>query len=150
MDLIILVTLVVVGYLAGTVAEKKHYASIRRREAKLLKLPAITMETLPQEKEVQQIALTVGTVCISMDYFKKFVCTLKKIFGGRLGLYETLLDRARREAVLRMKENVPWADMIVNVRLESTSIGAEGGSRRKNKIHCIEILAFGTAVAFKK
>ena len=44
------------------------------------------------------------------------------MFGGRVSAYETLVDRARREAILRMKEEAKGADIILNMRLETSSI----------------------------
>mgnify|MGYP006288548367 CR=1 FL=1 len=63
--------------------------------------------------------------------------------GGRISVYETLLDRARREAVLRMKEQALRRGyrMIVNVRIESTSIGGVRGG-----IPAMEVFAYGTAL----
>ena len=40
---------------------------------------------------------------VSVDYFKRFLAGLRMIFGGRVSSYESLLDRARREALLRMR-----------------------------------------------
>jgi hypothetical protein len=56
--------------------------------------------------------------------------------------YETLLDRARREAVLRLKESCPGAVQIINLRIETSSISK--GS--KNQIGCVEVLAYATAI----
>ena len=43
-------------------------------------------------------------VVISLDHFKRFLAGLRALVGGRIRSYETLLDRARREALMRMKE----------------------------------------------
>lgn len=59
--------------------------------------------------------------------------------------YETLLDRGRREALLRMKEQaIEWgATQILNVRLETSSIwGAEG----KQSVGNVEVIAYGTGI----
>jgi uncharacterized protein YbjQ (UPF0145 family) len=45
-----------------------------------------------------------GSVVVSVDYFKRFLAGLRTLVGGRVTSYETLLDRARREAILRCKE----------------------------------------------
>ncbi|MFT6733724.1 MAG: hypothetical protein ACJAS9_001914 [Polaribacter sp.] len=49
-----------------------------------------------------------------MDYFKRFLAGLRNIFGGRVVTYESLVDRARREAILRMKEKCPAAPSLIN------------------------------------
>jgi len=43
-----------------------------------------------------------GNVVIAMDYFKKIIANLKSLVGGSLDSYETMLERARREAIVRM------------------------------------------------
>jgi uncharacterized protein YbjQ (UPF0145 family) len=68
------------------------------------------------------------------------------IFGGELRAYCSLLDRARREAILRMKAQYPDADLIVNLRIETSSI-SKGA---KNTIGSTEIFAYGTALKFGK
>ena len=67
---------------------------------------------------IENAELVTGSVVISVDYFKRFVSFLRDIFGGRVGAYESLIDRARREAILRMKENAKGADIILNLKLK--------------------------------
>ena len=67
---------------------------------------------------------------------------------GEIGAYETLVDRARREAVLRMKERSRGADIIVNVRIETSAIGKTAENR--NTVGSIEAIAYGTAVTLRK
>ena len=74
------------------------------------------------------------------------VASLKGLVGGQLKSYEPLMERARREAVLRMKEQAitQGFSAVVNVRLETSRLasahsGGEGTSG-------VEVLAFGTAV----
>ena len=83
---------------------------------------------------------------VSVDYFKQILAGLRNLFGGTIQSYETLLDRARREAVLRMKERCPKADQILNLRIETSSISKGGGER----IGSVEVLAYGTAIYFEQ
>jgi uncharacterized protein YbjQ (UPF0145 family) len=64
-----------------------------------------------------------GTV-VSIDAFKKLMASFVNIFGGRMKAYESLVDRARREAVLKVKQRAGNAgcNVIVNLRLETSSI----------------------------
>ena len=73
------------------------------------------------------------------------LANLRKIFGGRLGAYETLLERARREAILRLKEQSAGAHLIVNLRLETCTIARTKG---RQGIGAVEVLAYGTAVRY--
>jgi len=145
--LIIFIVLMGVGYTAGTFAEKRHYRSIHAREQALLHLPAVTTRTSHYtDVQIESADLVLGSTVISVDYFKQFVAMLRKIFGGTVRSYETLLDRARREAVLRMKEVAGDAVVIVNVRIEAAPIGKKA---RKGNVSCVEAVAYGTALWLK-
>ena len=145
--LLIFTVLMGVGYTAGTFAEKRHYRSIHARERALLHLPAVTTRTSHYtDAQIESADLVLGSTVISVDYFKQFVAMLRKIFGGTVRSYETLLDRARREAVLRMKEVAGDAVVIVNVRIEAAPIGKKA---RKGNVSCVEAVAYGTALWLK-
>ncbi len=145
MDTLILVAvLTAIGFVTGKIAEKRHYASIQKREKETLKLPVTnTRKPLGTVSGAVKMELVTGSVVISVDYFKMMLASLQNIFGGRVSAYESLLDRARREAILRMKEQRPRALQIFNVRVETTSISK---SARKGAVGSVEVLAFGTAL----
>jgi len=148
-QLITFIALVALGYAAGTVAESRHYRSIEDRERNFLGLPAVTIRNvLDEDAEVGKAELVYGSVVISLDYFKRVLAALRNLFGGEIGAYETLIDRARREAILRMKEMARGADIILNVRIETASIGKSADERRA--IGSVEALAYGTAVSLRK
>ncbi len=140
---IVLVGLIL-GYGFGRIAEKRHYRSILRREATFNDLIMVTTRTLPESAVPPTTQMVLGNVVISVDYFKRFVAGLRMIFGGRVHTYESLVDRGRREALLRMQERAKelGAKMIFNVRLETSSISK--GARRS--VGSVEILAYGTAI----
>lgn len=147
-DLIVFLTLLALGYGAGTWAEKRHYRSIAQREEATINLPAVTLKSVavPEDK-IRATQLVCGSAVISVDYFKRILAGLRNIFGGKVKSYESLVDRARREAVLRMKEMAGDATVIVNVRIETAAIGKQ--SKRKN-IGCLEAVAYGTALTVEK
>ncbi|MGF1655420.1 MAG: YbjQ family protein [Verrucomicrobiales bacterium] len=123
--------------------EAKHYQSIREREALTLQLPVTPTRTLEPGLQVESANLVTGSVVVSIDYFKRILAQLRNIFGGRIRSYESLLDRARREALLRMKEQAVGATMILNVRLETSSIASTSG---REGVGAVEVIAYGTAV----
>ena len=144
-ELIIFLVLITLGYLMGTIAENRHYKSIKAREHEFLNLPAVTMATaLDKQYPVKQSQLVTGSVVISVDYFKRFVAGLRNFFGGNVVTYESLVDRARREAILRMKAQASSANIILNMRIETSSI-SQGA---QNTIGSIEALAYGTAITY--
>jgi uncharacterized protein YbjQ (UPF0145 family) len=137
--------LLVVAYFTGTALERRHYASIRERELRWRNIPAITFRSIPPGWTVTECTLLTGSVVISVDYFKRFLSGLRMIFGGRIKAYETLLDRARREALLRLKEDAVGRGYhaVVNVRLETCRIA---NGRNSESVAGLEVLAFGTGV----
>jgi len=138
---------IALGFIAGSIAESRHYRSIREREGKLLKLPAVTSKNLTDpEVEIAQSHLVAGSVVVSVDYFKRILASFRNIFGGEVKTYLTLIDRGRREAILRMKEQARTADIILNLRIETSVIGQT--ANRKNSVGSIEVLAYGTAVKY--
>lgn len=147
-DLLIFLFLLCLGYGAGSYAEKRHYQSIRQREGLLLQLPVVTADGRFAEGRVKEVQLVTGSVVISVDYFKRLLAILRNIFGGPVKSYESLLDRARREAILRMKEQAQskGAGMVVNLRLETMTIG--NYANRRGQVGSVEVLAYGTAIIY--
>ena len=140
--------LLALGYGFGRWAEKRHYQSILQREEQFSEILLISSRLPPSDITQAQTFLVSGCAVISVDYFKAVLAALRNIFGGRVTSYETLLDRARREAILRMKESAAAHDaqMIFNVKLETSSISK--GAR--NAIGSVEVLAYGTAIAMQQ
>jgi Uncharacterized conserved protein len=139
--------LLAIGFVVGSFLEKRHYKSIEEREAHFLNMPAVTgRHMFDPQAEISHTAMVQGSAVISLDYFKLFFASLKSLLGGQISAYETLVDRARREAILRMKESAGNADLVLNLRLETSNIGTKSGN---NKVGCVEVLAYGTAVTYR-
>ena len=143
MDFIIFLTLLALGYGFGRYAELSHFKSIRKREQTLRHIPAIATKIPDPTLRARETHLVMGSVVISVDYFKRFIASLRNLIGGRVTSYETLLDRARREAILRMKEEAQalGAKLVFNIKLETASI-SQG---QRGAIGSVEVLAYGTA-----
>ncbi len=140
-ELGVFLLLLALGFGVGRVIERAHYASIRRRE-KALQDVLIFAARFPTDRVTPQHAfLVTGTVVISADYFKTFVAGLRNLFGGRFRSYETLMERARREALLRLKSEARrrGAKLVVCVRFESTAL-------TMGKTPSMEVFAYGTAL----
>lgn len=137
------------AYFVGSMLEKKHFRSIREREADVHGFPVVSFDTMPADWDAGQSTLVTGSIVVSLDYFKRVIAGLRSIIGGRIKTYEPLLDRARREAILRMVESArsDGYDAIFNVRLETSRLA---NARKDGKgLAGVEMLAFGTAVKFK-
>ena len=144
-DLYVLLALIAIGYIVGRYLEQRHYRSIERRERELVGLATTSSKRpigpIPHPSRVE---LVEGACVISVDYFKRFVAGLRQFFGGNVRSYETLVDRARREAILRLKARCRDADQVINLRIETSSI-TKG---RRNQIGSIEVHAYATAIYF--
>jgi uncharacterized protein YbjQ (UPF0145 family) len=145
LDLGVALVLLAVGYFAGTLAEQSHYKSIRVRELRMRRMPTTNLRRPPAHWQVERAGLVAGSTVVSVDYFKRFLAQLRNLVGGRVRSYESLLDRGRREAVLRMKEEAAKAgfDAVINVRLETSSLSTP---LRNKGVAGVEVLAFGTAL----
>ena len=142
-QLYIFLALIIVGYVLGQALEKKHYKSIEERELALMNLPTTNgKRPLGQLDGHIHSKLVQANVVISIDYFKRFVAILRSLVGGNVRSFETLIDRGRREAILRLKESCPGALQIINLRIETSSIYKGEGSQ----LGSVEVLAYGTAV----
>lgn len=144
MELLIVPILLVVGLVFGQMAESRHYSRIKTREEQYKAIPILTSRRLPEERPVDSARLATGSVVIAVDYFKMFLASWRMFFGGEMRSFGSLIDRARREAVLRMRESAPDADMFVNLRFETSDIGGKMKGAPN-----IEIFAYATAVRFR-
>lgn len=138
-----------IWYKIGKYFENKHYESIRRREMQMVELAFTPSDTVDSGRRVEAMGLVTGQVVIGSDPFKRYIANLVNIVGGRIAVFEAPIDRARREAVLRMKEQAikMQADEVVNFRMETTSIC---GGKSQQPMGIVEVLAYGTAVRYEK
>ncbi len=136
--------LLLLGFFVGTYIEKKHLDDLRDREYRTRQLMLLNIGAKTPIPEADRAKLFVGSVVISSDYFKTWVASLINLFGGRIDVFESLLERARREATLRMKEQaIQWgARQVVNVRLETAELSGGSG----NGLVCVEVIVYGTGV----
>jgi len=143
------VFLILLALTVGKAIEKAHFRSIRRREQELSHLLVTNTKRVPEGLRAIRTKLCVGSVVVAPDYFKSLGAYMKALVGGRLRTLETLLERARREAILRMVEeaNRIGSKMVLNVRLETNAIKR---SSKGGKETGVEVLAYGTAIITDK
>lgn len=138
------ICLIAIGYVIGHVVERRHFQSLARREA--ASGPVLTnLKTIPAGVKVVSSQLCVASVVIANDYFKQFGAKLKTLVGGRLRTLETLLERGRREALQRMREQASQggANLVLNVRLETSILLVGKGGKSSGPA---EVIAYGTAI----
>ena len=133
------------GFAVGGSRNRKHLQKLGSEEKLYQDLSTTTGILVPGTNSLNQPRLVTGGTVISVDYFKRILAILRSITGGRIKSYESLLERGRREALVRMKQDAraQGADAIINVRIETTRIANGRGDKQ---LAGIEVLAYGTGV----
>ena len=131
------VLLFVIGFAFGRHNEHKHLKALELAEQRLA---YISIDTNRFNTSIHSGSLVTSNVVISHDYFKYVIANIQNFFGGRLTSYESIVERARQEAVVRHKLNAEklGATHIMGLRLSTTELGMQGGM--------VEVFALGTAV----
>lgn len=148
MDFLTLLLILAITYTTGSIIEKKHFKKIRQREIALIRKPVISFgaKTKQTKRKVKNVELVTGEVVISGDYFKNFAAALKNMFGGRLTTFESVMDRGRREALLRMREKAIGAHCVINTRIETVMLNS---LYDQNSVPQCAIIAYGTAITYE-
>ena len=130
------------GFVFGRMNESRHFRRLRQREADLAYIVVSNTKKMPEGMTASQFVS--GNVVISIDYYKRLAAGIRGIFGGQIRSYTSLLERARREAVVRLKEQAKQNGMthISNLRLETSSVFQNA----KNNLGSLEVYAYGTAL----
>ena len=146
MKIILLVLILLVSFITGSSAEDTHYKKIKIRENAFRKQPIFTYgaENWDTSKKITKVELVSGEVVVSVDFFSAFVACIKNMFGGELSSIISVLDRGKREAILRMREKARGADIIVNTKIEQIMLDANPANSSK-----CALIAYGTAITYE-
>jgi uncharacterized protein YbjQ (UPF0145 family) len=145
-ELVVFVVLLAIGVFAGRANERRHYRELKEAEAALRDIVVSNGRATHEGVPFSRGTLVVGSVVIGEDFFKRVAAGLKSLVGGNIRSYETLLERGRREAIVRMKREARrlGATHVVNVRLETASLSEDSSGRRP--MFSAEFIAYGTAL----
>jgi uncharacterized protein YbjQ (UPF0145 family) len=137
-ELVMFVVLLVVGGGAGRVQERRHERSLDRREEAIAGVTVTDLREAPPSITVADASFVAGEVVIAADFGKHVVARLRNLVGGEVRSLRRMIDRGRREALVRMKESARerGADLVLNVRFDTTMITDRSA----------EVLCYGTAV----
>ena len=143
MGILIAIITIAVGLFFGLRADKQHFKYLTEQEAAMSDMLLTSVKRMPG-LETARGQLVTGSVVIANDAFKKFISSFMMFFGGRVSVYETLMERARREAIVRMQQEAKTlgAHQIINIRVETATIKG----KTPKSIGSIEMLAYGTAI----
>lgn len=139
------IALILLALFTGRIAERRHFRSLNRRETELADMMLTDVKSFPAgATPAAHATLVAGQVVIASDYLKSWLAGIRKIFGGELKSYESLIERARREAVLRMLQEArsQGFDAVCNMRLGFADIGGVTGIKNAAMV---EVFAYGTA-----
>jgi uncharacterized protein YbjQ (UPF0145 family) len=146
MDILFLIVLLCVAFFWGSHVEKSHYKSISEREKQLPPIPVILTNHRQPLENVASVKMISGNVVVGADYFKTTLSGLVNFFGGNIATLESVMERARREAVLRAKYQALDADFIADLRYETTEVS---GGEQKESLK-VEAYAYATAIYLNK
>ncbi len=147
--LVLQVGFLVIGLVAfgiwGMTNERRHLRDLERREQEYAGIVALDTRTIPAGVRAVGGELVTGSVDQASDYLKTWLLGWRSLFGGEVRSIGRVLTRARREALLRMKEdaNRLGATVVVNVRYETSTLGQAQGKRG---LPSSEIVCYGTAL----
>ena len=130
----------VLGWSIATWFERRHFKSMSEREIPLQGIKVNTAKRIPS-CEPEGVTLLIGSVVVAHDYFRTLIIFLRRLIGGNIKPYEKLVERGRREALIRLKEEAELRgiDKVINVRFTTNSVSGRF-------LHAIEMVAYGTGV----
>ncbi|NHB65278.1 heavy metal-binding domain-containing protein [Acinetobacter sp. YWS30-1] len=139
-QIVIFAILFSVGFGFGRFNERKHLQYLDEQEQRLAYIRVNNSRFIESTFPGHMIS---SNVVISHDYFKYAIANVQNMLGGRLTSYESVVERARREAIVRLKLEAEkmGADQIMGIRLSTTELGMQGGM--------VEVFAYGTAIQTK-
>jgi len=136
------------GYAVGKIVESRHFRSLERRETELSSMVCSNLKTVAAPERVSHRFYVDAQAVIGSDYFKTFAMKMRGVFGGEMHAMQTVMQRARREALVRMCQTAheQGATHIYNIRLATSTIGRGTGNRG---LPTAEIHAYGTAIRYR-
>ncbi|MEM6330001.1 MAG: heavy metal-binding domain-containing protein [Planctomycetota bacterium] len=139
------------GFFVGGYVESRHFKRLDAREAEAEGFLVTQLKSIPggagsaaaSTRLPPQIFM--AEAVIASDYLKTFLSGVRKFFGGEMRSYQTLLERARREALMRIVEQARDAgyDAAYNLRYETADIG--GATSKQRRVVTVAVLATATA-----
>jgi uncharacterized protein YbjQ (UPF0145 family) len=135
----------VLGLVVGGMQMRAHRRELERREREVADLVTVDLDEWPgPAPDSGQMVL--GQVVLGCDHFRALLGKLANLIGGEVRSFSSLYERARREALLRLKEEArrSGAEAVLNVRFDTSSIGSSRGGIM------VEVLASGTAVRWPR
>ena len=99
-----------------------------------------TTPTLDGRSIDAYLGIVSGEAIMGANLFRDFLAGIRDIVGGRAGAWETVMQEARKQALLEMQDHAArlGADAVVGVQLTFNALGASDSM--------LMVTASGTAV----
>jgi uncharacterized protein YbjQ (UPF0145 family) len=144
LQLLLSLPFILLGLTVGRWNQRRHLRRIAEREAALSDMTVSELKTFPGGCDPSFTPRLLDTgVVIGSDQWKRFLAGYRKLAGGELRGYTPMMERARREAILRLLESARALgyNAVCNIRLETAVIGGQ----RQRAMILAAIIASGTA-----
>ncbi len=136
------------GFFVGSNVERSHFRDLERREALHRDFLVTQVDHFPfRQRGAKPPVIVMADTVIACDYLKAFLASWRNLFGGEVRSYNRMMERARRESILRLIEAAKQQgyNAICNVRLETADIGGSVVSGDNKKLAMAAIQATATA-----
>ena len=140
--------LLLIGLIAGRASEKRHFSDLEKREEELRHMLVTDTHYLLNDVDAPRGGvMIIGDAVIATDYLKSFIAKIINLIGGRIGVYESLLERARREAIVRVLQEARHNgyDAVCNIRIDTADIGGVAMGAKT-----VTVAISATATAYKR
>ncbi|QDS99794.1 YbjQ family protein [Adhaeretor mobilis] len=147
-EVLFLFFLILVGWIFGRTAERRHYARLQGRESANGSFLVTTLKSFPAATAGTTPGMVVAETVVATDYLKSFLANIRRLFGGEVRSYHSLLGRARREATQQLVEQAQALghNAICNVRIQTADVG--GSTASKKGAAMVAVLASATAYTY--
>jgi len=138
------VLLFIVTIFTGQIIERSHFRDIRKREKALKGRILIHNRKSPVTVDIRRMECVSGSVVIAADRFKTWLARWRQVVGGRMGSLEPVVERARREALLRTAEkavSMGYSE-LGNIRYQFTSLKRNNPQQKEL---LVSVMVYGTA-----
>jgi uncharacterized protein YbjQ (UPF0145 family) len=136
--------LFIIPMITGQLIERKHFKELEAREAVIRQKILVHNKKHPVMGAPRKMTVVAGEVCIGADRFKTWLAGWRQIFGGKMGSLAPVVERARREALLRVLETAAEQGYseVGNIRYNTANLK---WNAPKQKELLILVQAYGTA-----
>ncbi|MGA1793282.1 MAG: YbjQ family protein [Thermoplasmatota archaeon] len=143
---IVPLALFVVPMITGQIIERKHFKELEAREAEIRRKVLVHNRRTPVITRPARMTVVAGEVCIGADRFKTWLAGFRQLVGGRMGSLSPVVERARREALLRALESAAKEGYTEVGNLRYTTANLKWNAPKQKEL-LISVMAYGTAYA---